>query len=291
MFRVEKGRTDLAVETVGGLTEAEGVFRQEGLEDQIPVTAVEVRTQGAAKRLGKPVGRYVTVDLGPVKRREDAAFRRSAQVLAGQLSKLVPTEGTVLVVGLGNRRMTPDRLGPLCCDHLLVTNHLVEQLPGQFGAFRGVAALTPGVLGSTGVESAAVTAAVVEALEPSCVIAVDALAAQELDRLCATVQLSDTGIAPGSGVGNCRQALSRETLGVPVIALGVPTVVEGATLCADLLAAAGVRAPEELPGGELLVTPKDIDQRVEDMARLLGRAVSLALQPGLSPEELEELVS
>ena len=265
---MEKGRTDLAVETVGSLTEAEGVFHQTQRVEDIPVTAVEVRTQGAAKRLGKAMGRYVTVDLGPVERREEAAFRRSAQVLAAEMAKLLPEEGTVLVVGLGNRAMTPDRLGPLCCDHLLVTHHLVDRLPEQFGTLRGVAALTPGVLGSTGVESADVAAAVCGAVKPACVVAVDALAAQGLDRLCATVQLSDTGIAPGSGVGNHRLGLTRASLGVPVIAMGVPTVADG--------------------GDGFFVTPRDIDAKVAQCAKLMA-ALNLCLQSGLTLEDLAAL--
>ena len=267
---METGRTDLAVETVGELAEAQGIYREERLESEIPVTAVEVRTQGAAQRLGKPIGRYVTVDLGPVSRREDAAFRRSAQVLAGELRRLLPEEGTVLVVGLGNRAMTPDRLGPLCCDHVLVTHHLVDQIPQRFGAFRSVAALAPGVLGTTGLESGAVAAAVTGVLKPSCVVAVDALAAQELDRLCATVQLSDTGIAPGSGVGNHRQGLTQETLGVPVIALGMPTVADS--------------------GEGFFVTPRDIDAKVAQCASLIAAALNLCFQPGLTLEDLAALV-
>ncbi len=263
------GRTDLAVETVGGLTEAQGVGHMERMEEGVPVTEVEVKTAGAARRLGKAVGRYVTVDLGPVRRREIAAFRRSAQVLAGELRRLLPAEGAVMVVGLGNRAMTPDRLGLSCCDHILVINHLVEQLPEQFGSFRAVTTLAPGVLGTTGVESAQVAAAVAGAVRPACVIAVDALAAGAMERLCATVQLSDTGISPGSGVGNHRAGLTRETLGVPVIAMGMPTVAEAQGGC--------------------FVTPRDIDVQVDQCAKLAACAINLALQPGLTLEDLEAL--
>lgn len=264
------GRTDLAVEAAGEVNEAEGVYHEERTEDGVNVTVVEIRTQGAAKRLGKQVGRYVTVDLAPVKRREDEAFRRSVGVLAGEIKKLLPGEGRVMVVGLGNRAMTPDRLGPLCCDQVLVTNHLVEQLPEQFGSFRPVSALTPGVLGTTGVESAQVAAAVAAAVDPACVIAVDALAATDMTRLCATVQLSNTGISPGSGVGNHRQGLTEDALGVPVIALGMPTVAEWEGGC--------------------FVTPRDIDVRVAECAKIMAYAVNLALQSGLSLEDVEALV-
>lgn len=264
------GRTDLAVETVGDLTEAEGVGHEERVEDGIAVTVVEIRTPQAAQRLGKPVGRYVTMELEALKRRESGAFQRTAQALSRELSQLLPREGRVMVVGLGNRAMTPDRIGPLCCERVLVTNHLVEQEPEQFGSFRPVTALAPGVLGTTGVESARVAAAVAGAVEPACVIAVDALAATGLERLCATVQLSDTGISPGSGVGNHRQGLTQASLGIPVIALGVPTVAEAE--------------------GGMFVTPRDIDVRVAECAKVMAYAVNLALQPGLSLEDLEALV-
>lgn len=265
-----QGRTDLAVETVGALTEAEGVGHEERREDGVAVTVVEIRTPQAAQRLGKPAGRYVTLELDALKRREEGAFSRTAQALAREIRELLPPEGRVMVVGLGNRAMTPDRIGPLCCEKILVTNHLVERAPEQFGSFRPVTALAPGVLGTTGVESAQVAGAVAAAVEPVCVIAVDALAATGVERLCATVQLSDTGISPGSGVGNHRQGLTRESLGVPVLALGVPTVAEAE--------------------GGMFVTPRDIDVRVAECAKVMAYAIDLALQPGLSLEDLEALI-
>ena len=286
-------RTDLALEAreLHGETELPQVESREALTRGFLVNTVRITGPEGAKALGKPEGIYHTLDLAALGRREEDAFPRAVDTLKELLLPLLPPEkGEVLVVGLGNRAITPDAVGPKTCDHLLVTRHLVEMIPEHFGAFRSVSALAAGVMAATGVESGELALAVVERLRPAAVIAVDALCARQVERLCATVQVGDTGISPGSGVGNHRFSLSRETLGVPVIALGVPTVVEGATLCADLLARAGVKAPDTLPGGGLLVTPKDIDQRVEDMGRLLGRAVSLALQPGLTEEELEALV-
>lgn len=284
-------RTDLALEQHQGLGgELPGVVCEEIEAQGLPLTTVRVTTAEGARALGKPEGVYHTLDLTAVTRREEGAMARAVAVLRELLTPLLPEKGEVLVVGLGNRAITPDAVGPKTCDHLLVTRHLVEMIPEHFGQFRSVSALAAGVMASTGVESGELALAVVERLRPAAVIAVDALCARQVERLCATVQVGDTGISPGSGVGNHRFSLNRETLGVPVIALGVPTVVEGATLCADLLSQAGVEKPEDLPGGGLLVTPKDIDQRVEDMGRLLGRAVSLALQPGLTEEELEALV-
>ena len=193
------------------------------------------------------------------------------------------------MVGLGNRAITPDALGPKVHDHTLVTRHLVEGCPEHFGGFRPVAALSAGVLGTTGMESGELVQAVCRRLEPACVVAVDALASRSLKRLCRTVQLSDTGIAPGSGVGNHRAALDRASLGVPVLAVGVPTVVDGATLAADLLGTA------ELPplgeGRDLLVSPKDIDSQVSDLAKVIGYGIGLALHPGLRVEDLDLLLS
>lgn len=295
-------RTDLALEAAQAVTDAaglEGVEQTERTRDGVTVTVVELRTPEAARRVGKPLGRYVTLDLGAVRRGEKEGFQRACRTLAEELAKLIPEgEGPVLVVGLGNRDITPDAVGPLTHERLLVTRHLVEQMPEVFGGFRPVAAVAAGVLGTTGVESAELVKAVTEKIRPDCVIAVDALAARSMKRLCATVQLSDAGIAPGSGVGNCRKALDQDTLGVPVIAVGVPTVVDVNTLARDVLeeAGRGDLEPEALaPGGALsqggaFVTPRDIDQRVAECAKLIGYAVNLAVQKGLSLEDVEGLV-
>lgn len=295
-------RTDLALEAAQAVTDVaglEGVEQTERTRDGVTVTVVELRTPEAARRVGKPLGRYVTLDLGAVRRGEKEGFQRACRTLAEELAKLIPEgEGPVLVVGLGNRDITPDAVGPLTHERLLVTRHLVEQMPEVFGGFRPVAAVAAGVLGTTGVESAELVKAVTEKIRPDCVIAVDALAARSMKRLCATVQLSDAGIAPGSGVGNCRKALDQDTLGVPVIAVGVPTVVDVNTLARDVLEEAGREdlEPEALaPGGALsqggaFVTPRDIDQRVAECAKLIGYAVNLAVQKGLSLEDVEGLV-
>jgi spore protease len=179
-------------------------------------------------------------------------------------------------------------------DHLLVTRHLVEELPEHFGHLRPVAAVTPGVLASTGVESGDAAAALTKKLRPACVVAVDALAARSVDRLCRTVQLSDTGIAPGSGVGNHRNALDRASLGVPVIAVGAPTVVDGTTLALDLLEQAGRddlgRQALGGRGSDFFVTPREVDSRVAELSRVIGYGVSLGLNPSLTVDELVMLM-
>lgn len=290
-------RTDLALEArelLGGTGESvPGVESRETEREGFPLTTVRVTDEGGAAALGKPMGVYHTLDLAGLSRREEGAFPRAVKALAGLLRPLLPA-GEVLVVGLGNRAITPDAVGPRACDKTLVTRHLIGVAPEEFGAFRPVAALAAGVLGTTGVESGELVKAVGDKIHPAAIIAIDALAARRVERLCATVQVCDSGIAPGSGVGNHRFALDRETMGVPVIAVGVPTVVDGATLCADLLEEAGGRADRsalaDAPGATLMVTPRDIDQRVEDMAKVIGYGVSLALQEGMELEELEGLV-
>ena len=291
-------RTDLALEarelwqqSAGQTTKLEGVRAREGERFGLPVTVVEVLDERGEKALGKGRGTYVTVELFGLARREKAVFARSVRAVAEQLRGLLgelKEDDCVLVAGLGNRAITPDCIGPEVCRHTLATRHLLEQLPEQFAGFRPVAVLAPGVLGTTGMESGETVKAVCAALRPARVVVVDALACRGVERLCSTVQLTDVGIAPGSGVGNRRAALDRESLGIPVAAIGVPTVIDGATLAADLT---GQAVPEGAPGRELLVTPRDIDSRAADIAKVIGYAIDLALHPGVELEELELLLS
>lgn len=292
-------RTDLALEArelwqegAGGLTALPGVEARDGYREGIPVNTVKILDGRGEKALGKPRGTYVTLTLEGLASREEGVFQRSVQAVAGELSPLleeVPEKGLVLVAGLGNRAITPDAIGPKVHENVLITRHLVRQMPEHFGALRPVASVTAEVMGNTGVESGELVRAVCEKIRPACVVAVDALASRLLKRLCKTVQIADTGITPGSGVGNHRMGLTRDTLGVPVIALGVPTVVDGATLAADLLGVDDL--PDLGEGKELLVTPKDIDSQVNDLAKVIGYGLSMALQPGISLEELELLLS
>ncbi|MDR3862252.1 MAG: GPR endopeptidase [Flavonifractor sp.] len=229
--------------------------------------------------------------------REAAASGRGARARAAGRGALLGREpgAPALVVGLGNRAITPDNIGPKAADQTMVTRHLVERVPEHFGSFRPVAALAAGVLGTTGMESGEVVRAVAEQIKPACVVAVDALASRSLRRVCRTIQLADTGITPGSGVGNARAALNAETLGVPVIAVGVPTVVDAATLTCDVLAEAGKGelnpAALQGAGNGLIVTPKDIDTQVHDLAKVIGYGINLALHTGLTIEDVELFLS
>ena len=281
-------RTDLALEGVeqlrqgGDISRLDGVCAAEYTRQGYGVTDVRVATKRAAEAVGKPEGRYVTIDLRPYFRREEGFFARAVGCLASELRTLLPGVGEdwpVLVAGLGNRGMTADAVGPLALESLLVTRHMVRSLPRQFRGFTPVSALAPGVLAATGMEALELLRGAVQATGCAAVIAVDALAARSRERLCATVQLGDTGLIPGSGVGNHRKAIDKTTLGVPVVAVGVPTVI-----AAHLL---GDGQPEDDP---LFLTPRDIDGKVRELGRVIGYGVTLALQEGLTVEDVTGLL-
>ena len=281
-------RTDLALEGVeqlrqgGDISRLDGVCAAEYPRQGYGVTDVRVATKQAAEEVGKPEGRYVTIDLRPYFRREEGFFARAVGCLASELRTLLPGVGEdwpVLVAGLGNRGMTADAVGPLALESLLVTRHMVRSLPRQFRGFTPVSALAPGVLAATGMEALELLRGAVQATGCAAVIAVDALAARSRERLCATVQLGDTGLIPGSGVGNHRKAIDKTTLGVPVVAVGVPTVI-----AAHLL---GDGQPEDDP---LFLTPRDIDGKVRELGRVIGYGVTLALQEGLTVEDVTGLL-
>ena len=293
-------RTDLALEakelwqeSAADLTRLSGVRAKRTRLEGYPVTRVDILDRQGAESLGKPEGSYRTVDLTDYCLRRQDFFPRAVRAVGAQLKELLPEEGSVLVVCLGNEAMTPDAVGPLTAKNVLITRHLISSLPQQFAGLRPVSALCTGVLGTTGLEAVETVRGVTGRIRPAAVIAVDALAARRCQRVCSTIQISDTGIIPGSGVGNHRVALNRETLGVPVFAVGVPTVVDGATLAADLLEESGIRVfdPGKLRTGKgnLMVTPQDIDARVRDLAKVIGYGINWALQ-ALDIEEISALL-
>lgn len=292
-------RTDLAVEShalwrerMENTTQLEGVFAAEEELEGFLIEQIHILDHQGEQALGKAQGHYSTLHLDGLLQREQDAFPRAVRALAGVLAPMLPEEedAPVLVVGLGNRAITPDAIGPLVVDTTLITRHLREHLPDAFGQFRAVSAIAAGVLGTTGVESGEIAAAVAGAVKPALVIAVDALAARSMQRICTTVQVADTGIVPGSGIGNHRAGLTLKTLGVPVVAIGVPTVVEAGTLAMDLLEQAGLsEAAQTLAQREadMIVTPKDIDKSVQDISKLIAYGINLALHPHLSLEDLD----
>ena len=294
-------RTDLALEAKEIWQErAEKTSRLSGVKAKkqtvagYPVTRVEILNQEGETALGKPRGTYLTLDLSDYWARRDGFFERAARTVGQLLKPMLPESGAVLVVGLGNEAMTPDAIGPLTADSVLVTRHLIAAMPRHFSGFRPVAVCRTGVLGTTGIESAEAVKALVGEVQPSAVIAVDALASRRTGRVCTTIQISDTGIIPGSGVGNHRAALNTDTLGIPVFSIGVPTVVDAATLAADLLEDSGL---SEISGDQLrsthqnlMVTPRDIDAQVRDLSKVIGYGINWALQD-LEIEEINALLS
>lgn len=279
---VINGRTDVASElhrrACGGasVTELPGVRAREEKLDGFAVTTVEILDTRGETALGKPAGRYITMELPE---RLSDCFREAAETL-GQLIRRCAGRlpERILFAALGNPDITPDAVGSLAASHLLVTRHLKERDSAGFSGFRSTALCRPGVLGTSGVESARQIRALCLDLRPELVIAIDALAGAELERLCRSVQICSTGIAPGSGVGNSREALDQSTLGVPVLAVGVPTVVDAAALSPD----------PALRG--MFVTPRSVDSLVRSCAKLIGYGIDLALHEGLRVEEIDALL-
>ena len=282
-------RTDLAIEVADEaqhLTD-EDVGKDTFREGDTCVTRLHIRTDRAARALGKPQGAYITVEVPPLTDNEET-LGKAAGLVANELTALLPAEGSVLVVGLGNRAITPDALGPESADMVLATRHIGGEFARSVGLddLRPTAVLTPGVLGQTGTESGEIVRGVCTVVHPVAVVVVDALAARSVARLGCTVQLCDTGIAPGSGVGNNRQPLNAETLGVPVIGMGVPTVVDAATIAREL-SDRGEEAPDLTPrGAQMMVTPREVDVMIHRAARLVAMAINGALQPDYNPLEL-----
>ena len=229
-------RTDLALERCEKLSEKdlEGI-RIERLEsDDAKVTRIDVLNERGSKTVQKPIGRYVTVEVAPFAKHAQF-IDTSLDCVTGEIRRMLPEEGSILVAGLGNSKITPDALGPKCASMIFATRHIKGELLKEtgFGGLRSVSAFSTGVLGETGAEAGEMIKGVVSMVKPAAVITVDALAARDAGRLGTTIQMCDTGIVPGSGVGNARLEISENTIGVPVISIGVPTVVDAETLILD----------------------------------------------------------
>lgn len=275
-----QGRTDLAVEAVSTVEGIRAATMREGDVEWYDVTV----DKSLSHRIGKPSGRYVTASFPPLTDNEQQ-LESVAVTLGGKLRELLPRKGTVLVVGLGNEALTADALGPRTASMVLATRHIRGEFARSVGLddLRATAVLYPNVLGNTGMESEEIVAGVCRQVHPCAVIAVDALAARSVSRLGCTVQLCDSGIAPGSGVGNNRRALSRDTLGIPVIGLGVPTMVDAERMAEELT---GSSCRSVAGGTPMMVTPREIDLLISRAARLLAMSIHAALQPQYSPLEL-----
>ncbi|MEW8971868.1 GPR endopeptidase [Mesobacillus jeotgali] len=355
-------RTDLAVEaremvladqgatvhTQENLSHIEGVIIKEKEENDIKISLVEVTAEGE-KNLGKKQGQYLTIEVVGIRQQDTELQGKVEKVFANEFAHFIKQAGikedaSCLVVGLGNWNVTPDALGPLVCENLLVTKHLFDLQPESVEeGYRSVSALSPGVMGLTGIETSDIIFGVVEKTKPDFVIAIDALASRSIERVNSTIQISDTGIHPGSGVGNKRKEISKETLGIPVIAIGVPTVVDAVSITSDTidfilkhfgkemregdkpsrsLVPAGMSfgkrkklTEEDLPeeehrktflgmigtledeekrkliyevlsplGHNLMVTPKEVDVFIDDMANLIASGLNSALHSNVDQD-------
>ena len=283
-------RSDLALEQREALAASgsSGLRTEEKTVDGVRVSTVTVLDDTGARAIGKPVGTYVTLETDEPFRPSDT-FDTLQTLLTDALTRMLPQTGPVLVVGLGNDAITPDALGPKAASHIFATRHIQKELASSLGLgpLRPVAAVAPGVLGRTGVETAELLRALTRHLSPAALLVIDALAARQLNRVGSTVQLTDSGISPGSGVGNRRAEISRRTLGVPVVAVGIPTVVDADTMARDLAGLPECETPRA--ARHMMVTPKEIDLLIDRAAVLLGDAINRALQPTLSLQELRQL--
>ncbi|MDR3239935.1 MAG: GPR endopeptidase [Clostridiales bacterium] len=316
-------RTDLAVEANELLADEQetseydgiDVSEEEHLDKKIKLTWVKVSSENGAKALGKPIGNYITLESDAMKENDLETHEEIAKILAQKMGKLVQLKknAVILVVGLGNWNVTPDALGPKVVSKILVTRHIADSLPEDLeGNVRPVSAIAPGVMGLTGIETVEIVRGVVDRVKPDLVVAIDALAARRTSRINATIQMSDTGVNPGSGVGNRRLGLNEETLGAPIIAIGVPTVVDAATLVNDtmdrMLASMAQQAPKGTEfyqmlinladeekyqliaeilnpyTGNMFVTPKEVDAVIERLAGIIANALNMALHPGIRAE-------
>ncbi len=303
-------RTDLAMEafenTDGGPLPGVRVSHWE--QDGIQITEVVVTDNEAARQLGKPKGTYLTLESNLLKERDPDARLAMAAMLGEEIGRVLPRgdgSAPVLVVGLGNRAITPDSLGPGVVDRTLVTRHMLGG-PLKGNPMESVCAIAPGVLGVTGIESMELVEAVVNKMKPRAILCVDSLAARDSRRIGSAIQLTDTGIQPGAGVGNHRKPLTEQSVGAPVIAVGMPTVIYAATLAKDAFAWLNARTGDDdaheaaledmerslLEGelGDMIVTPREIDSIIQDAAGIIASGINRALQPRLSDAEIAAMM-
>lgn len=287
-------RSDLAIELREMFAEEiAGVesLRHDG--DGISVTHVKITSKEAAEKIGKPQGNYITVEIRDMSMPDDEVCNRAADAVCAELKKILSLspQTSVLVVGLGNRDITADSIGPKAVSKIIVTRHISKATENEFKfSLRPVSAVAPGVLGITGIETSEVIKGVLKYVEADIIIAIDALAARNLSRLGTTVQISDTGIIPGSGVGNHRNALNKETLGIPVIAIGVPMVADVATLATDIVENISInqkKSEERMQkpiadilterGENMVVTPNDVDVISKQASDIIADGINMAL--------------
>ena len=306
-------RTDLALERRDIFKKNNNIEKIDGIEtesedidENLKVYRVKITNQNGEKAIGKPIGTYITIDIKKLKLAEEDEIQKSAEILSKELKQIinvhVESKDDILVVGLGNIYVTPDSLGPKVINDIDVTRHIIKYLPQYIDEnARPVSAVSPGVLGTTGIETLEILEGIVEKIKPKMLIVIDALASRSIERISSTIQISDTGIVPGAGVGNTRKELSQKTLGIPVIALGIPTVVESAVLVNDCLDLFIEKLQEEAKSNtylnnlkeqdnyeeikealnpsnyNMIVTPKEIDELIDNMSSIVARGINMSL--------------
>ncbi|WP_238915183.1 GPR endopeptidase [Clostridium sp. YIM B02555] len=322
-------RTDLVLEarelykeSHKGEKDLDGIEVIEESEDDISVTTVKVKNEDGAQKIGKPKGDYITIDIPSFTAYDGDTMDRVSKVLAEVLERLIKVDvkKNALIVGLGNWQVTPDALGPKVAEKIMVTRHLQTVMPEAIDdSVRPVSSIAPGVLGITGIETVEIIKGVVEKTKPELVICVDALAARKVQRVNATIQISNTGISPGAGVGNNRKQINEENLGVKVIAIGVPTVVDAITIANDtidlvidsliknsssgtdfykMLKSIDKNEKERLikevisseTSGDMIVTPKDIDLVINSLSKIIANGINMAVQPNMEMEEINKFM-
>lgn len=320
-------RTDLAIEAKEIYQKKNngkfpGVEVSEANEGKVKITKVRIKDEIGERAMGKPIGTYITMDIPAVTNYDGDSMDEVSEAMAKVLSPMVTLENnmTALVVGLGNSSITPDALGPKVIAKLMITRHLKELVPDSIDeSIRPVCGISPGVLGTTGIETGEIIKGVVEKIKPNLIICIDALASRKMERVNRTIQIGDTGISPGSGVGNKRMEISKRTLGIPVIAIGVPTVVDAATMANDTIdLAIDEMIKQSTNGGEfynmlraidknekqkmieeilnpyvgnLMVTPKEVDLVVDSLSKVIANGINIALQPALGLEDINRYMS
>ena len=307
-------RTDLALERRDLYKKANNIEKEidgieteeENIEDKIHLSRVKVTNKQGEDAIGKPIGNYITIDIKNLKTSNEDDIQKASEVVTKELKNLIDkhidNKSPVLVVGLGNLYVTPDALGPKVVNEIDITRHLIEYMPEALDeGTRPVSVIAPGVLGTTGIETQEILKGIVDNIKPSLIIIIDALASRSIERISSSIQLADTGIVPGAGVGNARKELTEEKLGVPVIAIGIPTVVEAATIAADSLTLFIKKVQEQAQSNDFLnqlqeedkyemikevlspndynfiVTPKEIDELIENMKDIVARGINFAV--------------
>ena len=306
-------RTDLALERrdifqkSSNLNQIDGIETEEQvINENIKVSKVRITNANGEKSIGKPIGDYITIDIKNLKIADEDEIQKSAEILSNELKPIIGKhinyKDDILVAGLGNLYVTPDSLGPKVVTDIEITRHIIKYLPQYIDEnARPVSAISPGVLGTTGIETLEILEGVIDKVKPKMLIVIDALASRSIERISSTIQLSDTGIIPGAGVGNTRKELSKNTLGIPVIAIGIPTVVESAVLVNDCLDLFITKLQEEAKSNEylnnlkeqdnyeeikevlnpndynMIVTPKEIDELIKNMANIVARGINLSV--------------